>query len=49
MAAGDETPQAGHIYRCAICRLELVLSDDRTQMVVAPLESETKPPRESPS
>jgi hypothetical protein len=45
IAAGDDEPQAGQIYRCAICRLELVLSDDGTQMVIAPLESETKPPR----
>jgi hypothetical protein len=38
MEAGDETPQPARIYRCSICRLELVLSDDGTQMVVAPLD-----------
>jgi hypothetical protein len=38
MEAGDETPLPARIYRCSICRLELVLSDDGTQMVVAPLD-----------
>jgi hypothetical protein len=28
---------AGRIYTCGICRLELVLSDDGTMMVLAPL------------
>jgi hypothetical protein len=37
MAAGDETPKPGRIYRCSICRLELVLSDDGTHMSIAPL------------
>jgi hypothetical protein len=40
IAAGDETPQAARIYRCAICRLELVLNDGGTHMVVAPLDPE---------
>jgi hypothetical protein len=37
MAAGDQEPKPGRIYRCAVCRLELVVSDDGTHMVVAPL------------
>ena len=35
--AGHETPRQGYIYRCSICRLDLVLNDQGTQMVVAPL------------
>jgi hypothetical protein len=42
-AAGDDAPQANRVYVCAICRLELVLSDDGTRMVVAPLPTATKP------
>lgn len=41
MAAGDETPQPERVYRCSICRLELVLNDDGTQMVVAPLDRQS--------
>jgi hypothetical protein len=36
-AAGDETPQPGRAYRCSICRLDLVLDDGGTHMIVAPL------------
>jgi len=39
-AAGHETPQPGHIYRCSICRLELVLSNDGMKMIVAPLDEQ---------
>ena len=39
-AAGHETPLPRHIYRCSICRLELVLSDDGTHMIVAPLKQQ---------
>jgi hypothetical protein len=44
IAAGHETPEPGRIEPCAICRLELVLSDDRTRMVVAPLDSGKRVP-----
>jgi len=40
VAAGDEYPQPHRIYRCGICHLELVLSDDGTRMVVAPIDEE---------
>jgi hypothetical protein len=36
LAAGDDRPRPGAVYVCSICRLELVLSDDGTHMVVAP-------------
>jgi DNA-directed RNA polymerase subunit RPC12/RpoP len=39
-AAGDELPRPGRIYRCSICRLELVLSDDGTRMEIAPIPTE---------
>jgi hypothetical protein len=39
MAAGDDAPRPGIIYRCSICRLELVL--DAGQMIVAPLAPDT--------
>ena len=41
-AAGHDAPQPGRVYTCAICRLELVLGDDRITMVVAPLDVESK-------
>ena len=37
IANGDESPRPARIYRCSVCRLELVLSDDGFKMVVAPL------------
>ena len=36
-AAGDEKPRPGVIYRCGVCRLELVLNRDADQMIIAPL------------
>lgn len=41
IAAGDESPQPKQIYRCNICHLELVLSEDGREMIVAPLSIET--------
>jgi hypothetical protein len=35
-AAGDEQPVPGRIYRCGVCRLPLILSDDSTRMIVMP-------------
>jgi hypothetical protein len=43
IAAGHDSPQPERIYRCAICRLDLVLSDDGTRMIVAPLPPTPKP------
>ena len=37
--AGHERPEPGHIYRCSICHLELVLNDEGTQMAVAPMHA----------
>lgn len=43
IAAGDEKPLPGRIYRCSVCRLELILSDNGTHMVVAPIDKTTEP------
>lgn len=40
-AAGDEMPRPGVIYRCAICRLELIRNPDADQMIIAPLPLDT--------
>jgi hypothetical protein len=40
-AAGDYTPRPGIIYRCSVCRLELVLNPDADQMTIAPLPPDT--------
>jgi hypothetical protein len=37
LTAGHETPVAGKVYVCSVCRLELVLSNDGTHMVVTPI------------
>jgi hypothetical protein len=44
MAAGDESPQPDRIYRCGICHLELVLSTDKSRMVVAPMDDDHEAP-----
>lgn len=44
IAAGDDSPRPARIYWCGVCHLELVLSNDRTKMVIAPLP---EPNRES--
>jgi hypothetical protein len=36
-ASGHEAPRPACIYRCSVCRLELLLSDDGLKLVVAPL------------
>src|SRR6185369_13264548 len=40
MAAGDVAPQPDRLYRCSICRLELVLDRDGTRMIIAPRDRE---------
>ena len=39
-AAGEDEPRPEKIYTCVVCRLPLVLADDRSAMVVAPLPSD---------
>jgi hypothetical protein len=33
IAAGHADPQSHRVYRCAVCRLDLVLSTDERRMV----------------
>ena len=35
-AAGDDSPRPGVIYRCSVCRLELVRDPDAHEMTAAP-------------
>ena len=44
IAAGNDAPKPERVYRCAICRLDLVLSGGGTHMIVAPLDAPTKTP-----
>jgi hypothetical protein len=44
VAAGEDQPVRGKIYRCEVCRLELVLDDRGAQMTVAPLASDDPAP-----
>jgi hypothetical protein len=37
-AAGHDAPKPQHVYRCSVCHLELILSEDASEMIVAPLE-----------
>jgi hypothetical protein len=30
-------PQANRIYRCSVCRLELIVDEERQKLIVAPL------------
>jgi hypothetical protein len=43
IAAGDDAPRLGRVYTCRVCRLELVLSDDGSQMIVTPLDYKSEP------
>jgi hypothetical protein len=47
-AAGHEDPQPNRVYRCGICRLELVLGDDGKRMIVAPLGTQDAPLKDGP-
>jgi hypothetical protein len=38
---GELRPRAGHIYRCHVCRLELILDEKSDKLTVAPLPNET--------
>ena len=40
IANRDATPLPGRIYRCAVCRLDLILKGDGTKMILAPLHKE---------
>jgi hypothetical protein len=37
-AAGEDVPRPDKIYTCVVCRLPLVLAEDGSAMVVAPLQ-----------
>jgi hypothetical protein len=44
----EETPRLGHVYRCHICRLELVVDSVTGKLTVAPIsddEPKTRPTR----
>jgi hypothetical protein len=41
----DGRPRQGKVYRCHICRLELVLDTKRDRFTLAPLETDEPPPR----
>jgi hypothetical protein len=36
-AASEEAPRAGVLYRCHLCRLELVFDPQRNRLILAPL------------
>jgi len=38
LALGQDRPQPSVIYRCNVCRLELVLDEQTNKMTVAPLQ-----------
>jgi len=40
-----DAPQPRKVYRCHVCRLELVLDEDTQKLVVAPLPGDPTPPR----
>jgi hypothetical protein len=42
-AAGHQVPEPDRIYRCGLCRLDLVLSRDGERMVIAPLPAPDLP------
>jgi hypothetical protein len=41
IAAGHDAPRPGAVYRCGVCRLELVLDGDANRMTPAPLPRDT--------
>ena len=41
MAAGHPNPLPGVIYRCSVCRLELVIDPDSDRLIIAPLPTDT--------
>jgi hypothetical protein len=43
LGALEDAPLPGRIYRCNVCRLELVLSATTDQLIVAPLTPEETP------
>jgi hypothetical protein len=40
-AAGDAEPRLGVIYRCSVCRLELVIDAAASAMTIAPLPADS--------
>jgi len=44
----EETPRVGHVYRCHVCRLELILDATTNQLTLAPIledDEKTRPTR----
>jgi hypothetical protein len=44
----DPAPQANTLYRCHICRLELVVDEKIDKLIVAPIASPPTPPPHRP-
>jgi hypothetical protein len=42
-----DTWQPGRVYRCHVCRLELVLDEASNDMTVAPLPADRKPTKQN--
>jgi hypothetical protein len=39
----ETTPRRGTVYRCSVCRLELVIDETSGRMTVAPLSASEEP------
>jgi hypothetical protein len=39
-AANEDRPRSGSLYRCHICRLELVVDSDTKKLIVAPMRED---------
>ena len=39
-AANEDRPRSGSLYRCHICRLELVLDPDTDKLIVTPIRDD---------
>jgi hypothetical protein len=42
-----DTWRPGRVYRCHVCRLELVLDEASNDMTVAPLPADSKPTKQN--
>ena len=41
----DTVPRPGTVYRCSVCRLELIVDEAASRMTVAPLDTHSEPPK----
>ena len=45
-SSGEDQPRLGKVYRCHVCRLELIFDRERQQLTVVPMRPDDLPEKQ---